>query len=593
MPEVHIPGQYDAFPIDFQQRVEPGEWPDGEFPWWLTKHPLVIPRPAQVLGDIDPQTYAQEAYLDHQVLNNLALSYGQRDCPVVVVSEDGQMFNVWQGRDYQPSEEKSPYGVIAHSVYMGELPRATRRLALPGLRHLPEWLNSPDIRPPDVEDKWKGYLTRNLLALGLENILRHQLPEVEVDLKEGKGPYVAYPGRRIVRQMNLEPKLFPHLVNFIYTPDYRGDIAHLPYHSRQIYGWMEMAKTGSFQTAIVPWRIKDGQFEHELVFHTLEGGFVDTTPERLWEFTMPYGSAYDVDSEPKELKDVNIPRKVWEQLPEIQGLIELGRFCGERDLLSPPVDIGWFTHNPELGSLEKELAGYGGQAEGAFYTFIVLDKKYNIGDLLEKLDRPVTGLQGFTTSGRFRTIKTLLTLLDFAVVGGFEDDTVLVVPIEGLATKGPSIEGFEIGNSQEKLIEKDRDRFTIRLRRVDGGYVIDQEGDIVVPAWRGVLHKHRGLAKAIPPYAYNLNTWRHPAFGCGNRLVHDVTEEMLVDARNAWEASGRQAICAYGELRRHGGHTILFWTEEENGVIPENPVKQFMQAVERGLIGYTRQVPMW
>lgn len=582
----------EILPARFLRGVEIAERP-VEYEKWFTPHSLVLSNtaqiPAEAIQNLAPAEVALMSKLASQISLELAQAYDGRGCPVILYDE-GDLPDLWQRNGgYEAPSDPIHHGMIINPVFLGQLPRRVRSI-LRTLRALPP--GTTEVARLS-EDPSKRELLRNAVPLGLGSVLRRHLPEVDYEkkvTKKGEWPYIVSVGQPITEKMNMEPERHPNFTNMIFIRDDRGDIANLPYQWKQILGWMLMGKLGAFKSLIVPYGIRNGELDFDIIVSTLEGGHplvsLDELPRRL----MAFGSAREV-GDWEELEDARIPQQLWAELAEIKGLMKLGRFCGDEKhrLLSPPIDIGWFVRSGKLAKLEKRLAGYSNQAEGAFMAFVpYLDK-----ELREKLGLYWDGFHLCTISGRFGAVKTALQPYDFAAIGAFLGDAkVGVIPVNGKKPKGPSIEAYEFISPANELAQEMGEEFMIRLKKVPGGWKIDPNGEYEVPAIRGIFHFHRAVEiDSDRAFEIQLDMNDYPPVPCGSDLMHRMSKHMMQEGVRGWNDRGRKDFCAAMYVPNHGLHVPIFWTPNEDGIIPDDPAEQFEQLVKDGELVFRYQVP--
>lgn len=536
--------------------------------WWFTPHPLILNNTPEVMREINPLLQAELLALTGNLYSQFAQEYFQRNCPTILWDE-GSMYEFWnQDRLYQPSVRPISHAVIVNPVFLGTLPEEVVS-TLSDLRSQ---------KPPFYDDSSQGF----------KQILREYLPERA--LRRRQLPLIAQIGKKICKSINVEKelRLHPNFTNMIFIEDEGEDIKNLPYHWQQHFGWSMMAKLGTFKSIIVLYRSVDSQLGYDFILNSLEGAHPLLRPEQLPRRLMAFGSAKEM-GDWKQLSGVEIPLRTWRELPEVKSLINFSRFCGDKELLSPPVRIRTLVRSRWLGRLEERLAGFSRQAEGAFIVFVPY-KEENFNALL---NLPWTGFHLATISGKFGALKTKLQGSDFAAVGAFYKDGLMgIIPVEEIKTRGPSVESYELIDSQNELTKESPAKFLYRLKRAKGGDIISPDGSIIVPGWRGALHFHRDYEIRSPDKVISIPIDREkfPPFPCGSDRTHALSKYALRKALELWEAGGRKAVCALVEIPNHGVHAILFWTANEQGIIPENPVELFEEAIKREWLVFKPEV---
>lgn len=522
--------------------------------WWFVPHPLVLNQTATIVGggveqEVMPLLEATKEELYSYMSWAYLVNGGEAwSC------QEGGLVSVEDGRAYLRPEEPIARVVMINPVFLGKLPIEVD-LTLGFLKQE---------RPAFFDGRSREY----------KEILREHLPERRL-------PLIRRQGKGMAKALNVkkELRLHPNFINLVFIEDEKENIKNLPYRWLQHFGWSLMAKIGAFKNLIVPYRKVDEQLRYDLILNSLEGAHPLLPLEELPRRLMAFGSAQEM-GEWEGLKGVMIPEEVWRNLPEIKGLMSFSQFCGEYNLLSPPVELRGLVKSRILGRYIERLAGYSRQAEGAFVTFVPsLDEQLN-----GFLRLPWTGFHLATISGRFGTVKTNLAESDFAAIGAFfEGGKVGVIPVEGIDLRGPSIEVYELIDSQNKLVEKLGDGFLMGLRRVEGGYVYDSQGSMRVPGIRGVFHGHRlyQVLRTDKVLVVPVGRKEFPPFPCGSDKMHELSRYGMRKAQEMWEKGGRQAVCAVVELPNHGSHLLFFWTANESGIIPQNPAEQMKEVFER------------
>lgn len=288
-----------------------------------------------------------------------------------------------------------------------------------------------------------------------------------------------------------------------------------------------------------------------------------------------------------------ISRLKWRRSEVVNGLRYLGKFLGEkeRDLLSPPIAIQNLARGRKLIRVLKSVARFSRQAEGAFMAF---DPEIQI----DAVDIPWTGTTVVTSSGRFGAIKTklgyqdLVTAIPAKKISPEDEAKVLVVPVTEQKVRGPSVEAEEFTHPLLDLALENSDRYLIRLQRVKEGYVKSEQGNRIVPTVRGIIHLHRGISivEGIKDI-FEIDTSEFPAFGCGVDLMQEMSRRVIKIATDTWIERGRKDKAVIFNVPNHGYNIVLFWTENENGIIPADPADQLKTAISKGNLRFTRDVP--
>ena len=524
---------------------------------WFKPHPLVLINSPQILGEFDPQSTSQLVELTQGVFKALARNYQAQGCPAIIWDEE-KPYHFWEkNREFPRPLEPSPHAIIINPVFLGAIPKEAKS-ALRTYRLDPSEGNHSLLRTS----------------------LRDCLPEME-------DPLANIIGKQITYALNVEPALHPNFINTIFIEDNDGLIRGLPYQGFLAFQWTLMAKLGAFKEIIVPYQrnaegaVTDTQF----ILATLEGGHPTLEISELARRLMVYGSGEEVGGY-TERPEFDIPAEAWANSTVVEGLISLGKFLGERNVLSSPVVLSELVKDQKLAKLLSVLARWSRQAEGAFMAF---DPEIRVTGV----ELPWAGLPILTSSGRFGAVKTDLTRDDLVAVVPRADGMVEVPLVGGNERKGPSVEAEEFTIPLLGLASEYPGQFLIRLSRVENGYILDSNGDIVVPCIRGVIHIHRGFESFLPEniIATPANLREFPPVGCGNQLMQVMSKDAMKRAVYLWHESGQKIEMSPFYVPNHGTNFFIFWTPNKDGTIPLDPFEQFKNAVQQGELVLTQEVP--
>lgn len=504
--------------------------------WWFKRPTLILIKNPQVVGALDSETVDELTKLVGAFYRELAAQFTTQGCPTVF----------WDG---EPLAETPSRAVIINPVFLA-LPQAAQAI----------W---------ELED------FRQFRAG-----LKEHLPEIF--------PLVVSVGRN---QLHLNPPLHPNFANLICLDDTAGHCRNLGDDRTVILMRTLMAKLGAFKNIVVLYdRGADGRLAFRgMILGTLEGGHprIESVPD-LARRLMVFGSAAEVGGW-AIYKGATIREEAWQKSSVVKGLIELGRFLGGRGLLSDPVNIRDLVKKPKLADLIVRLVNYSRQAEGAFMAFEP-ELPYRPGEAPNLPGLPWTGVSIVTCSGRFGAIKTDLSYSDLdAIVPSEQRDQVAVIPVEGIEPKGPSVEAEEFIFPQVELAEQ----LKLALSRVEGGYRRDEQGNIVVPPIRGVVHLHRGFRSPVSGKVLVVpsDIARFPPVGCGVDLMHEMSRDAMKRALDLWLENGQEAICALFYVPNHGTNVFVFWASDNTGLVPEDPFALFKALISSGELAFTPDVP--
>ncbi len=528
-----------------REKGERSYQPYGEVeisPEWFKKPALIInPRPFVVSAQDELQV-VRMGNLREKVFSDISEEFERLGCET----------EIWQGGKV---ENSSPYKVILNPVFVGSLPR-----------EVTEAFNFADLA------SYKESLRENLL----EN-----------------WPLAFTLGKRHMRLTTPSGQsLHPNFTNVLFIEDSQHRIENLDYNHKLILLRMFMAKHGAFRNLVAPYEEGLGGLTFDkVIMGSLEGGHPELSLREVAKRLMVFGSLTEVGGS-VELKSPQISKGTWESSLAVDGVRRIGRFLGQRGNLSAPVEISELVRNPLLAAFESHALNYSRQAEGAIEAFAT--------DLPKIDSLPWTGLPVVTSSGRFGTVKTDLQLDDLVPVvplkvqsdSGFELK-VGTLPVEGYRVKKPSVEAEEFTHPLLDLSEVDGEKYLMRLTKIDGGYVYDREGDIVVPPFRGVIHLHRGfsLKDSLRVVKVDADISRFPPVGCGVDLMFGMSHDAMKRAFDLWLQGGQRASVLVFPVPNHGTNLFATWAKDKNGVIPDYPFASVEEVVNSGELVFTEEVP--
>ncbi len=534
-----------------------------ENPYWWKPHPLVICQPIFKLPPSEDERELIQ-FLSTKVIKPFTTAYIQRQAPVLVL-----------GSDSNPNQTENPSSLatILQPVLLPKYPDEMSKILQEII------LNSQNKNPFE-----KGDIIERV---------KNSFPSINFPQER---PYVIQ-ALEIAEMLNIQKGLKTNFLNVILQRDDENLFNQLPSQWQQYILWMYLANFGAFRQIFVPYRIENGEIKAVFYLNTLEGGhpeFSIDTFDTLIQRVMALGSSVEL-GEWKQLDNVIIPNEIWQNSPDIQVFIDFGKFCGNKDLLSPPVNLTDLIRNPNLARLATKLAGYSKQAEGAFQGY------FNFHDLTKILKLPFDMVPFCTISGRFGAVKTNLTFDDFSVIAGFENNTALVIPIEGKKSKGPSIETAELIETDIKLAQENPLKYTVRLKKTDNGFLLDDQGKITGPVVAAKIHLHRGVNLQDGSHQPNglelsrsgnfifipMNTEVDPPAPCGSDLQKHHTEKYMRLAIEEWIKSEKNLDGAIIEMANHGCLVLLFWSKSD----PRHPLERLKEAINNREIEFSFPVP--
>ncbi|PMQ01237.1 MAG: hypothetical protein CBR30_06990 [Dictyoglomus sp. NZ13-RE01] len=371
---------------------------------------------------------------------------------------------------------------------------------------------------------------------GFEEFLRENLPEVFP-------PFAIEIGKNT---LNLSPSPHPNFINVIFIHDEKELIFNLPYDKKILLFRMFMAKLGAFKNIIIPYKLKNNDiYVNGFILSTLEGGCpVLKDTKELSKRLRVFGSCKEVGGHRKR-NDV-IPYDKWENSIGVRSIINLGRYLGEKGLLSSPVEINSLVKNEKLGKFISMILSYSRQAEGAFMSYDYELKLFVV-----------------TASGRFNVDKSNLSPKDLVPVIPTEEGIVEVFNIENIEVKGPSVEAEE---------------FTLPLKE------LGQD----IPEILGIVHLHRGIDyfddEKIIYVPQDIE--KYPPVGCGVDLMHEMSRYAIFYAINERKIHPEKKIAIFS-VPNHGTNIYCFRDEKSLS----NPFIYFLKFLEEGKIKFRFDVP--
>ena len=342
--------------------------------------------------------------------------------------------------------------------------------------------------------------------------------------------------------LKISPCPHPNFINLIFIKDENDLIINLNYEEKVNIFRMLMAKLGSFKNIIVPYKFKNEKLiSSGFIISTMEGGCpllkdLKEVSRRLRVF----GSSKEVGGFIKNENRI-ISYKDWVNSKIVNSMIELGKFLGEKNLLSPPIKISSFVKDKKLSNLISKILSYSRLSEGAFMAYDSNLKLFIV-----------------TASGKYDVDKSNLTYKDLVPVFP-KGDKVEVFNIENIEVKGPSVEAEE---------------FTIPLMEFYKDF----------PEIISIVHIHR------TPYYYDKNEIfeipqdinKYPPCGCGVDLMLNMSRYAI----NYAIKNRKNFKIAFFKVPNHGTNIYSFYDEK----IKENPFYYFIELVSKGKLKFKFEV---
>jgi hypothetical protein len=474
--------------------------------WWFKKPYLILIDKITYISTLDHNRVVEIENKKNHIYNILEKKFRRFGCEVIYWKEDLNL---------QPINTN--YAVIINPVYLS------------------------------LNEKVEKVLKNNIEDISL---LRDELPEVE--------PLAVKIGKKICEKLKIYPELHPNFINMIFMED-NIDIHLIKSSTKVLFIRFLMAKLGAFKNIIVPLK-EDKIKDNKVILGTLEGGHPSLYLNELAKRLMVFGSCKEVGGW-KEIENIEIPKEVWQKSTVLNSMIELGKFLGEKGLLSSPVEIKNLLKDEKLYKFITRLVNYSRQAEGAFMAY-----EPNI----------YNGVFAVTCSGKYGTIKSNLTPKDISFVLPIENGKVGVLKKEGEEVLGPSVEAEEfiipIWESKERI-------------KING---------VNVPPIRGIVHLHRGYeihSSEDDFIEIPVNIEEYPPVGCGVDLMQEMSRYAINKAIEIWKEKGKKSCLAFFNVPNHGTNIFIFW-KDMNGYIPENPFYFLIKYISENRINFT-EVPQF
>lgn len=387
-----------------------------------------------------------------------------------------------------------------------------------------------------------GEISKEILIFSKENdeifskVLREKLPEIYPPL-----------GIAIGRDLlKISPSPHPNFINVIFIKDESNFILNLSYSRKILLFRMLMAKIGAFKNIIIPYKLLENEIEIlGFILSTMEGGCPLLKDIReLGRRLRIFGSCKEVGGYIKR-EDKIIPYKEWINSPIVNSIINLGKYLGKLQLLSPPVKINSLVKDERLGRFISAILSYSRQAEGALMAY-----------------EPYMDLFIVTASGKYNVDKANLSFSDLVPVKPTLDKKVEVFSIENIDVKGPSVEAEE---------------FTLPFKEFPSR----------IPPIIGIIHLHRGLeyydSSLIVEIPQDLDNY--PPVGCGVDLMHAMSKYAIHYAVDKKQQNSEFKLAVFS-VPNHGTNIYCYYEKE----ILENPFYYFVEFIEEQKLKFKFEV---
>lgn len=387
--------------------------------------------------------------------------------------------------------------------------------------------------------------------------------------------------------------LHPNLVVAVTVTE---DLREFPHVEVEDLARTAMARIGAFKMLFIKADAVSGERQY-YVLTTIEGGhpaISRSAPDcfdELRDRLVTHACANEAGG--YESVKHAISQSDWTNCHTVDYITGAGRRLGELGHLDPPVDVAQWA-SAERAQLVRFLLGWQRQAAGAMIAFAP-----DLQAPEEYRSEAFTGTPIVTCTGREDVDKTNMQR-DEVIAVSLRDDVLYAFGIEGQRIKGPSIEGDElVGGMMASQ--------PVRLSAHAEGYVLDPDGDIVVPRIWAIVHTHRGVEE-IRPLRVNgreVNVVEHIgpnvdefpyAVGCGKDMMFDISRDGMARSLGATDAES-PALVGMFDVANHGTNFFLYVAPRPGtNVIPRNPFENFLKLVdpgEYGAIKLTDEVPQF
>lgn len=367
--------------------------------------------------------------------------------------------------------------------------------------------------------------------------------------------------------------LHPNLILVISLSD---DLAALPHVEVENVARMAMARIGAFKVLFVKTDPETGTAEY-YIFATVEGGHptIDRSDPDCFDELRDRLVTHACANEAGGYTPVRnaIPPEDWDDCRTVDYLIDVGKQLGAMGHLDPPLDAAQWT-SEERAKLVRFLLGWQRQAPGAIIAFA---PDLQVPD--EYRSPTFTGVPIVTCTGREEVDKTNMQR-DEVVAVSLPDDTLYAFGVQGQRLKAPSIEGDELVGGMLSSPP-------VRLSEHPDGYVIDPDGDIVVPRIWAIVHTHRGVEEVRPIQVdgrevqvvehIRPNVEEFPyAVGCGKDMMFDISRDGMARSTAAMDPNS-PAVVGMFDVANHGTNFFLYCAPRPGtDVVPRNPFENFL-----------------
>jgi len=340
-----------------------------------------------------------------------------------------------------------------------------------------------------------------------------------------------------------------HLVGVTTIPERLSETSHeeVAYIARRLFFRM------GIPSAIFISQAESGEIS-ELTLVTPEGGSIsipannyENALRELRDSLVTLEMATDLPT--VEHRPTSFSLDEFESSPFPTTMITAGPRLDQMGYLRPPIKATEHTTNPKKLKLLQLYLGSQQWAEAAWLT---VDPS---GSIL-----PDIGTIYMTATGGDGADKRHPTEQDVVPVGEVRGGKLQVFPVPGKETRKSSVEARELS---KLIIESPK----IRLKKVNGFYIPDLDGEFVTSVWAAFLHLHVGYDQVDPRLvehlAPNINIFPY-GVGCGTDLMELMSQD---NARRAEEIMQyRKPLMFIWPVNRHGIIVAVPWERPIQGM---------------------------
>lgn len=365
----------------------------------------------------------------------------------------------------------------------------------------------------------------------------------------------------LMREYGL-PKRPENLVVLVTIREHLADLPHLQVLD---IARTAMARIGTPKVVFLSGDPKTGRLD-EATYCTLEGGHpTDTTNivNALRDRLVSASCARDVGGEYRIIENA-IPRATWDKTRTPEALIQAGHRMAALRLLPAPKLVSDYV-SPELARIYTRYLGMKGFSEGMLFAF-----------------DPDTRTLMVTASGSWDVDKRALKREEVVAIGGMTDDKIQVWAVEGIKSKGPSVEALEVYALLESVPK-------VRLSQNDAGeWRYDPAGAVSAPIIRAGVHVHVGTERIDEKFVENIPTNRADfpyGFGCGTDLMKELAQDSARRSRAITDPNDPR-LYARWQMLYHGDTVVELWKPGTQGA-PLQGLLDMYDPQRVGAIQYT------